>query len=99
MLMQTRFLSLSRGAAAALIVSEAFLFVASFVYISRCVATLNDIRYVIKTVALSALMGVGLIVLRNLFPIWALIPLAILFYAAGMAIWGELRRDSFKQAF
>jgi hypothetical protein len=42
-------------------------------------------------------MGIGLIVLRKLVPIWALIPLAILFYAGGMAIWGELRRDSFKQ--
>ena len=87
------------GAAMSLIVSEAFLFVASFVYVSRRVATLITIRYGFKAVALSALMGAGLIVFRNLFPIWALIPLAIAFYAAGMAIWGELRRDSFRQVF
>ena len=85
------------GAAVSLIVSESFLFVAGFVYISRRVATLTTIRYGFKAVVLSALMGCGLIVLRKLLPIWVLIPLAILFYAAGMAIWGELRRDSFKQ--
>ncbi|MDE0044007.1 MAG: hypothetical protein OXT74_18330, partial [Candidatus Poribacteria bacterium] len=60
--------------------------------------TLTTVRYVFKAVALSALMGCGLIVLRKLMPIWVLIPLSILFYATGMAIWGELRRDSFKQA-
>ncbi len=87
------------GAAMSLIVSEAFLFVASFVYVSRRVATLITIRYGFKAVALSALMGAGLVVFRNLFPIWALIPLAIAFYAAGMAIWGELKRDSFRQVF
>jgi O-antigen/teichoic acid export membrane protein len=83
------------GAAVSLIVSEAFLFVAGFVYISRRVATLTTIRYGFKAAVLSALMGCGLIVLRKLLPIWVLIPLAILFYAAGMAIWGELRRDKF----
>ena len=85
------------GAAVSLIISEAFLFVAGFVYISRRIARLTTIRYGFKAVVLSALMGIGLIVLRKLVPIWALIPLAILFYAGGMAIWGELRRDSFKQ--
>ena len=85
------------GAAASLIVSEAFLFVAGFVYVSRHIATLTTIRYGFKTVVLSALMGCGLIVLRKLLPIWVLIPLAMLFYAAGLGIWGELRRDSFTQ--
>ena len=86
------------GAAGALIVSEAFLFVAGFVYISRHVVTPTTIRYGLKAVVLSALMGGGLIVLRKLLPIWVLIPLAMLFYAAGLTIWGELRRDSFKQS-
>lgn len=86
------------GAAVSLIVSETFLFLAGFVYISRRVATLTNIRYVFKAVVLSALMGCGLIVLRKLLPIWVLIPLSILFYGTGMAIWGELRRDNFKQA-
>ncbi len=85
------------GAAASLMVSEAFLFVVGFVYISRRVATLTTIRYGFRAVVLSALMGCGLIVLRKFLPIWVLIPLAMLFYVAGLAIWGELRRDSFKQ--
>ena len=87
------------GAAMSLIVSEAFLFIAGFIYISRRIATPTHIGYAIKTVALSALMGCGLVLLRKLFPIWALIPLAVLFYTAGMVMWGELRRDSFKQVF
>ena len=87
------------GAAVSLIISEAFLFVAGFVYISRRVATLTSIRYAIKAVALSALMGCGLIILKGLIPIWVLIPLGVLFYAAGMTMWGEFRRDSFKQVF
>ena len=85
------------GAAASLIVSEAFLFVAGFVYVSRRIATLTNTQYAIKAVVLSALMGCGLIFLRKLFPIWALIPLSIIFYAAGMALWGELKRDTFRQ--
>ena len=85
------------GAAASLIVSEAFLFAGGFFYVSRYVTTLTTIRYGFKTVVLSALMGCGLIVLRKLLPIWVLIPLAMLFYAAGLGIWGELRRESFTQ--
>lgn len=85
------------GAAASLIVSEAFLFVAGLVYVSRRIATLSSTQYVMKAVALSASMGCGLIVLRNLIPIWVLVPLSIVFYAVGMAFWGELKRDSFRQ--
>ena len=85
------------GAAVSMIISEAFLFVAGFIYISRRIATLTDIRFAIKAVVLSALMGCGLILLRDLFSIWALIPLAILFYGVGMVILGELRRDRFRQ--
>lgn len=85
------------GAAVSLIVSEALLFVVGFVYISRRVATLTDIGYAMKAVVLSAVMGFGLVFLRTRFPIWVLIPSAILFYAAGMVIWRELRQDSFKQ--
>ncbi|MDE0297635.1 MAG: flippase [Candidatus Poribacteria bacterium] len=85
------------GAATSLIVSEGFLFLAGFVYISRRIATLTGMRYAIKAVVLSATMGCGLIVLRKLAPIWVLIPLSVMYYAAGMVFLGELKRDTFKQ--
>jgi O-antigen/teichoic acid export membrane protein len=80
------------GAAMAMIVSEVYLFVGSFIYISQRISKLTYIRFAIKTVIVSALMGAALMFLRDRFSIWLLIPCAILFYLAGMAAVGELKR-------
>ena len=80
------------GAAMAMIVSEVYLFVGSFIYISQRISKLTYIRFAIKTVVVSALMGAALMFLRDRFSIWLLIPCAILFYLAGMAAVGELKR-------
>ena len=80
------------GAAMAMIVSEVYLFIGSFIYISQRISKLTYIRFAIKTVIVSALMGAALMFLRDRFSIWLLIPCAILFYLAGMAAVGELKR-------
>jgi O-antigen/teichoic acid export membrane protein len=80
------------GAAMAMIISEAYLFIGSFIYISQRISKLTYIRFAIKTVIVSALMGAALMFLRDRFSIWLLIPCAILFYLAGMAAVGELKR-------
>jgi O-antigen/teichoic acid export membrane protein len=80
------------GAAMAMIISEAYLFIGSFVYISQRISKLTYIGFAIKAVIVSTLMGTGLMFLRHRFSIWILIPCAILFYLAGMAAVGELRR-------
>jgi O-antigen/teichoic acid export membrane protein len=80
------------GAAMAMIISEAYLFIGSFVYISQRISKLTYIGFAIKAVIVSTLMGTGLMFLRDRFSIWILIPCAILFYLAGMAAVGELRR-------
>ena len=80
------------GAAMTMIVSEVYLLIACFIYISRRVAKITYIRFAIKTVIVSTLMGTGLMFLRDRFSIWLLIPCAILFYLAGMAAVGEFRR-------
>ena len=85
------------GAAMAMILSEGVLFIACFFYISRRIATLAGLRFAIKSAAISVLMGVALIFLRNLFSIWVLIPLAILFYGVGITALGELRRNKSNQ--
>ena len=80
------------GAAMTMIISEVYLLIACFIYISLRVAKITYIQFAIKTVIVSALMGTGLMLLRERFSIWLLIPGAIIFYLAGMAALGELRR-------
>jgi O-antigen/teichoic acid export membrane protein len=80
------------GAAMAMIFSEVYLFIGSFIYISHRISKLTYFGFAIKAVFVSTLMGIGLMFLRDRFSIWLLIPCAILFYLAGMAATGELRR-------
>ena len=83
------------GAAIAMVISEAFLLIFGIGYISSNIIKFRETRLVFRTFLkasiLSALMGVGLVVLKSSFSIWVLIPLAMLFYGGGMAILGEFR--------
>lgn len=79
------------GAAATMIISEGYLFIAGFIYIFRKIAKPTQIDFVIKAISVSALMGVGLMLLRHHLSIWLLVPLAIGFYFAGIALLGEIR--------
>ena len=80
------------GAAMAMIISEVYLFIGSFIYITLRISKLTYINFAIKTGIVSALMGAALMFLRDRFSIWLLIPCAMIFYLAGMAAVGELRR-------
>ncbi len=80
------------GAAMAMIISEVYLFIGSFIYITLRISKLTYISFAIKTGIVSALMGAALMFLRDRFSIWLLIPCAMVFYLAGMAAVGELRR-------
>lgn len=83
------------GAAMAMVISEVFLLIFGIGYISRNIIKLRETPFIFRTVLkatfLSALMGVGLVFLKGLLPIWMLIPLAVLFYGGGIAILGEFR--------
>ena len=83
------------GAAIAMVISEAFLLIFGIGYISSNIIKFRETRLVFRTFLkasiLSALMGVGLVMLKESFSIWVLIPLAMLFYGGGMAILGEFR--------
>ena len=80
------------GAAMTMIVSELYLLFAGVIYISLRISKLTYISFAFKTVIVSTLMGTGLMLLRERFSIWLLIPCAIIFYLAGMAALGELKR-------
>ena len=80
------------GAAVTMIISEVYLFIASFIYISVRISKLTRIGFAVKSTLLSVLMGGALVYLRDSWPIWALIPAAIIFYFAGLAILGEFRQ-------
>lgn len=80
------------GAAMAMIISEVYLFIGTFIYITLRISKLTYISFAIKTGIVSALMGAALMFLRDRFSIWLLIPCALIFYLGGMAAVGELRR-------
>ncbi len=83
------------GAAIAMVMSEAFLLIFGIGYISNNIIKFREtphlFRTLLKASILSALMGIGLVMLKESFSIWVLIPLAMLFYGVGMAILGEFR--------
>ena len=83
------------GAAIAMVMSEAFLLIFGIGYISNNIIKFREtphlFRTLLKASILSALMGIGLVMLKESFSIWVLIPLAMLFYGGGMAILGEFR--------
>ena len=79
------------GAAVAMVISEAYLLIVGFGYISKRIAKLTETRFIFKTIMLSAVMGAGLVLLRGILSIWILIPLAMLFYGGGIIVLGEFR--------
>ena len=79
------------GAAVAMVISETYLLIAGFGYISKRIAKLTERGFIVKAVGLSALMGIGLVLLKGHLSVWVLIPLAVLFYGAGLAVLGEFR--------
>ena len=83
------------GAAIAMVISEGYLLIFGIGYISRNIIKLRETRLVFRTLlkatVLSAVMGVGLTMLKGSLSIWMLIPLAVAFYGGGMALLGEFR--------
>ncbi len=79
------------GAAIALIISETYLIIVGFGYISKRITKLDEIVFIPKVLILSAVMGVGLILLKGILSVWILIPLAVVFYGSGIIVWKEFR--------
>ncbi len=83
------------GAAIAMVISEAYVLVFGIGYISRNIVKFREtfpiMPTLLKTVILSVVMGVGLVLLKGFLSVWVLIPLAVLFYGGGIAILGEFR--------
>ena len=77
--------------AIAMVISEVYLLVIGFGYISKRIATLTETRFVFKSILLSAVMCVGLVLLKGILSIWILIPLAMVFYGGGIFVLGEFR--------
>lgn len=80
------------GAAMSMVISEVYLLIVGFSYITKHLAKLTETRYIFKAILLSAMMGVGLVFLKGILSIWILIPLAMLFYVGGIAALGEFRK-------
>ena len=83
------------GAAKAMVMSEAFLLIFGIGYISNNIIKFRETPHIFRTLLkasiLSALMGIGLVLLKGSLSIWVLIPLAVLFYGGGIAILGEFQ--------
>lgn len=79
------------GAAIAMVISEVYLLIIGCSYISKRIAKLTEIGFIFKVVLISALMGIGLVILKGVLSIWILIPLAMMFYFGGIVFWGEFR--------
>ena len=83
------------GAAIAMVMSEAYVLVAGIGYISRNIVKFRETFHILPTLLqagfLSAVMGIGLVLLKGFLSIWVLIPLSVLFYSGGISILGEFR--------
>ncbi len=79
------------GAAIAMVITEVYLLTVGFGYISKKITKLTEIGFIMKVLLLSAVMGLGLVVLQERLSIWLLIPLAMLFYSGGISVLGEFR--------
>ncbi|RKU20908.1 hypothetical protein C6503_05345 [Candidatus Poribacteria bacterium] len=83
------------GAAIAMVISEAYVLVVGIGYISRNIVKFREtfpiLPTLLKAVFLSAVMGIGLVLLKGILSIWILIPLAVLSYGGGIAVLGEFR--------
>ena len=79
------------GAAIAMIISEIYLIIVGFGYISKRITKLAEIAFIPKVLILSAVMGAGLILLKGILSVWIPIPLAVVFYGSGIYVLGEYR--------
>ena len=83
------------GAAIAMVISETYVLVVGIGYISSNIVKFREtfpvLPTLLKAVFLSAVMSIGLMLLKGFLSIWILIPLAVLFYGGGIAILGEFR--------
>lgn len=81
------------GAAVAMVVSEAYVLIIGCCYISKYITKLTSTGFIYKTIGISTLMGIGLVLLKGVLSVWILIPLAILFYGGGIYLLGEFRTE------
>ena len=85
------------GAAIAMVISEAYVLVVGLGYISRNIVKFREtfpvLPTLLKAVFLSAVMWIGLALLKGFLSVWVLIPLAVLFYGGGIAVLGEFRES------
>ena len=83
------------GAAIAMVISEAYVLIFGIGYILRNIVKFREtfpiLPTLLKAVFLSAVMGIGLVLLKGILSVWILIPLAVLFYGGGIAVLGEFR--------
>ncbi len=83
------------GAAIAMVISEAYVLILGLGYISKHIVKFREtfpvLPTLLKAAFLSALMWIGLVLLKGILSVWVLIPLAVLFYGGGIAILGEFR--------
>ena len=83
------------GAAIAMVISEAYVLVVGIGYISNHIVKFRETFPIIPTLLkagfLSAVMGIGLVLLKGFLSVWVLIPLAVVFYGGGIAALGEFR--------
>ncbi|MBM3238683.1 flippase [Candidatus Poribacteria bacterium] len=76
-----------RGAAIAMLLTEGYMFVFGFIYISAKLTKLNQFRFVFQSALAALCMGILLWFLRDKLSIFFLIPLAGLVYVGIMALW------------
>lgn len=81
------------GAAIAMVVCEAYLLIVGFGYISKQITKLTTTNFIFKTLILSIVMGIALMLLKGILSIFILIPLAVLFYGGGIFLLGEFRTN------
>ena len=83
------------GAAIAMVISETFLLAAGVGYIGKQIVTFRETPRIVPTLLkaafLSAIMGIGLVLLKGRLSIWVLIPLGAVFYGGALAALGEFR--------
>ena len=83
------------GAAIAMVISEAYVLIVGLGYISKHIVkfrkTFPVLPTLLKAVFFSAVMWIGLVLLKGILSVWVLIPLSVLFYGGGIAILGEFR--------
>ncbi|RKU26929.1 hypothetical protein C6497_12860 [Candidatus Poribacteria bacterium] len=81
------------GAAVAMVVSEAYVLIIGFSYISKYITKLTTTSFIFKTIVISAFMGIVLVLLKGIISVLILIPLAVLFYGGGIYLLGEFQTE------